>query len=226
MSFREFVRELNGNRVEGELVKTILYSLLTSFIILVFYYFVGLNRTNFLEKYGFYLFFSVLSYSLIILSIRQVRAYKYFGCMSGMMVGMTTGMIAGFLSGFFVGSTNGMFWGSVFGMFVGISVGIYNGKCCGVMGVMEGITSGFMGGLMGAMTAIMMYNDNLKAAGIIVFLISSIVMLGLNFMIYSEMREKDRELKEGYVSVIFLSFILTTATVLMMVFGPRSVLFG
>ena len=91
---------------------------------------------------------------------------------------------------------------------------------------MEGIPGGFMGGLMGAMTAIMMYNDNLKAAGIIVFLISSIVMLGLNFMIYSEMREKDRELKEGYVSVIFLSFILTTATVLMMVFGPRSVLFG
>src|SRR3989344_6158841 len=112
MFLKEFVRELNGNRVEGELVKTILYSLLTSFIILVFYYFVGLNRTNFLEKYGFYLFFSVLSYSLIILSIRQVRAYKYFGCMSGMMVGMTTGMIAGFLSGFFVGSTNGMFWGS------------------------------------------------------------------------------------------------------------------
>ncbi|MDO8467391.1 MAG: hypothetical protein Q7S56_00370 [Nanoarchaeota archaeon] len=227
MSFKEFVKELNGSRVEGELIKTILYSLLTSFGILAFYYFAGLNRIdNLIGKYGFFLFFSVLSYALIIPSVRQVRAYKYFGCMSGMMIGMTTGMIAGILSGYFVGATNGMFYGGVFGMAVGISFGIYNGKCCGVMGFMEGTMAGFMGGLMGAMTAIMMYNDNLKLGGIVVFLISGVIMLGLNYMIYSETYEKEREYSESQVSTIFLSFILTTATAWIMLFGPRSVLFG
>ena len=62
MSFKEFVKELNGNRVEGELIKTILYSLLTSFIILEILYFLKLRYIeNFMPKYGFYLFFAVFS---------------------------------------------------------------------------------------------------------------------------------------------------------------------
>ena len=41
MSFKEFVKELNANRrVEGELVKTIFYSLVTSIVVLgLIYYF-------------------------------------------------------------------------------------------------------------------------------------------------------------------------------------------
>ncbi len=204
MSFKEFRNELNGKneRVEGELVKTILYSILASFGLLTVLYFTKLKYVeNFLPKYGLFIFFSILSYAFILPSIRQVRAYKNFACMSGMMIGMTTGMIAGFLPGYFVGATNGMFWGSVFGMSIGIFTGVWNGKCCGIMGIMEGLMAGFMGGLMGAMTAVMMINDNLKIAGIILFAISAVIVFALSYMIYGETKgiESCRIAKEVHI---------------------------
>src|SRR3989344_292631 len=177
MSWKEFRKELNGNRVEGELIKTIFYSVLTSFIILGLLYYLKFRFVdNFMSSYGYFMFFAVLSYALLISTFRQVRAYREFACMSGMMIGMTTGMIGGFLPGFFIASTNGMFVGSIFGMFIGITLGIFNGRCCGIMGVMEGIMAGFMGGLMGAMTAFMLFNDNLIASMVIIFLISATIL--------------------------------------------------
>lgn len=227
MSFKKFIKELEGGRVEGELIKTTLYSLVTSLIFLAILYYLKLRYVEyFIPKYGFYLFFSVLSFAIIIPSIRQVRAYKEFACMSGMMIGMTIGMVSGFLLGFYIGATNGMFYGGVFGMGVGIFFGIWMGKCCGIMGIMEGIMAGFMGGLMGAMTAVMMLNDNLKAASVIVFLVCSVIIFGLNYMIYFEMKENEKQLKEDHRITIILSFILTALTVWLMVFGPRSILFG
>ncbi len=226
MNLSEFIKELNGDRVEGELVKTIFYSLLTSFVFLGIMYFIQFrNIDGFLSKYGFFLFFSALSYALIVPTIRQVRAYKEMACMSGMMVGMTTGMIAGFLPGFYVASTNGMFIGGFFGVAIGIGLGIWNGKCCGVMGVMEGIMAGFMGGLMGAMTAFMLLNDHLKATAIIVFAISAVMVVGLNYMIYKEMKENERERKEDHLLTFFITFILIAITTWIIVFGPRSGLF-
>ena len=225
MALREFARSMVKDG-EGELVKTIFVSLVTSFFIFGMLYLFRLRYIeNFIPRYGFYLFFAILSYSLIIPSIRYVRTYKEFPCMSGMMIGMTLGMIAGFLSGFYVAATNGMFWGSVFGMSVGIFLGAWNGKCCGIMGVMEGMMAGFMGGLMGGMTALMTFNDNLKAAGVIVFIISGVIIFGLNFMIYNETREAERKHKDDELFTMFWSFVLTTATIWLSVFGPRSVLF-
>ena len=159
MSFKEFIKELNGSRVEGELIKTVFYSLLVSFALFaVLYFFKFRYISDFIPKYGFFLFFAILSFGLVVPTIRQVRAYKRMNCMSGMMVGMTIGMMAGFLSGYFVGATNGMFIGGVFGMTVGVTLGIWTGSCCGVMGFLEGIMAGFMGGLMGAMTALMIFS--------------------------------------------------------------------
>lgn len=223
--FKRFTKELNeGERVEGELLKTFLYSVLSSIAIIgILYIEIFRHMEDFIPKYGFYVFFVVLSYAVIIPSIRQVRAYKQFACMSGMMIGMTSGMIAGFLSGFFVGATNGMFWGSVFGMGVGIVLGIWNGKSCGIMGIMEGMMAGFMGGLMGAMSSVMMLNDNLKAASVIVFVISAVIMFSLNYMIYKEMKENERQTNEAHFITVVISVILTLLTVLFMVFGPRSV---
>ncbi len=227
MALKEFIAELNGNKVEGELVKTILYSLLTGFIFLgALYFFKFKSIENFLSWQGFHLFFVVLSYALIIPAIRQVRAYKELPCMSGMMIGMTTGMIAGFLLGFHVAATNGMFIGSVFGMSIGIFFGVWNGKCCGIMGSMEGMMAGFMGGLMGAMTAFMLFNDNLKTASVIVFVISSIIMFGLNYMIYQETKENERQRKEDHFMTIWLTLILIAITSWLMVYGPRSGIFG
>ncbi|MDP2628301.1 MAG: hypothetical protein Q8P15_00190 [Nanoarchaeota archaeon] len=228
MSIKNFIKELGNNHVEGELIKTIFVSLTSSFVILAILYFLRLrNVSDFVPKYGFFLFFAILSYSLILLSVRHIRAYKEFACMSGMMIGMTIGMISGFLPGFFIGATNGMFWGSVVGMSIGILFGLWNGKCCGVMGAMEGIMAGFMGGLMGAMTALMMINDNLRAAGVIVFLISATILFGLNYMIYREARDSgmERKNKDSEFFTISWSFFLTIITTWFMVFGPRSVLF-
>ena len=226
MSLKEFAKSLSNNEAEGELVKTIFVSLVTSFAIFGILYYLSLRYIeNFIPRYGFYLFFAILSYALILPSVRYIRAYKEFGCMSGMMIGMTIGMVAGFLSGFYVGATNGMFVGSIFGMTLGIILGIWNGKCCGVMGAMEGIMAGFMGGLMGAMTAVMMLNDNLKAAAVILFLISGAILFGLNYMIYKETREIKRMHKDDEFFIILFSLILTIITMWIIVLGPRSLLF-
>lgn len=227
MSFKQFTQELTGNRVEGELIKTVFISLISSLFLLVIIYYLKLQYiTNFIPKYGFHLIFALLSFALIIPAIRQVRAYRQFNCMSGMMVGMTIGMISGFLPGFYIGATNGMFIGSMFGMFIGITLGIWNGKCCGIMGIMEGIMAGFMGGLMGAMSSVMMINEHLIAAGGIVFFVSAAISLGLNYMIYKDFKESERTFKEDQFITIIISLILTAITTWLMVFGPRSALFS
>ena len=228
MSFQEFWSELNGSRVEGELIRTILYSLITSFVILAIMYFVRFRDIeNFMGKYGYFLFFAAISYSLIIPTIRQVRAYKQCACMTGMMIGMTIGMVAGFLAGFYIASTNGMFVGSIFGMIIGITLGIWmGGSCCGVMGFMEGIMAGFMGALMGAMTAFMLLNDNLKIITPIIFLVSAVILLSLNYMIYNEMKNEQRQRREDHFWTMAISFVLTLVTAWLMVFGPRTGIFG
>jgi len=230
MSMKEFIQELKsseGQRVEGEIIKTMFYSLITSVVVLAILYFLRFRFIDgFMGSHGFFLFFAALSFALIVPAIRQIRAYGEMACMSGMMVGMTTGMITGFLPGFFVASTNGMFIGSVFGIVIGITFGVWSGKCCGVMGFMEGIMAGFMGGLMGAMTAFMLFNDNLKPATIIVFLVSAIILFALNYMIYKEMKTEGRKRKEGHLFYVSLTFVLIVITSWLMVWGPRSGVFG
>ena len=95
------------------------------------------------------------------------------------------------------------------------------------MGAMEGIMAGFMGGLMGAMTAVMMLNDSIRIAAVIIFLISSTILFGLNYMIYKEARDNgmERKHKDSEFFTIFWSFLLTVITTWLMVFGPRSILF-
>lgn len=227
MSFKQFTQELNGGRVEGELLKTIFYSLITSFIVIGVLYLLRLkNVTYFIPKYGFYLFLAAISYALIVPAIRQVRAYKQFTCMSGMMIGMTTGMITGFMAGYFIGATNGMFMGGVFGMVVGSVLGVWMGSCCGIMGTMEGVMAGFMGGLMGAMTSVMLLNDHLKLATVIITGFAAFISLGLNYMIFFEMKESERQRHEDHSSTVVITFVLMMLTIWIMVYGPRSGLFG
>src|SRR3989344_4663267 len=100
MPVKDFIKSLNNDKVEGELVKTIFVSLVTSFILLGILFFVRLRYIeNFIPKYGFFLFFAVLSYSLILLSVKHIRAYKEFSCMSGMMEGMMAGFMGGIMGG-------------------------------------------------------------------------------------------------------------------------------
>lgn len=227
MSFKEFTKELNGNRVEGELIKTILYSLLTSFILLGILYYLKLRAiADFIPKYGFFIFFAALSIAIIIPAMRQVRACRTLPCMSGMMIGMTIGMISGFLIGFLIGATNGMFVGGVSGMAIGILIGAYTGNCCGIMGIMEGMMAGFMGGLMGAMTSVMLLNDNLKAATIIAFIVSALIMISLNYMIYKESKDIESTGSRDYLLDILITMIIISIAAWIMIYGPRSFLFG
>lgn len=223
MSFRNFLRELNGSRIEGELIKTLVFSLVVGILAVGFAYL--LNPLE-IQKYIFYFMFGIVTYSLLGLTLRQVRAYKGFACMSGMMIGMTCGMIAGFLPGFYVGATNGMFVGGMFGMVVGIIFGIWNGKCCGIMGIMEGVMAGFMGGWMGAMTSVMLLNDHLLAATVAISIVGWILMIMLNYMIYFESKERVVEEIEPMYAVLAFVFIASLITELAIFYLPRSFLFG
>jgi len=227
MSFKKFVKSLSEGDVEKELVRDIFLSLVFSAIVFaIFYYFKLRLIENFMPKYGAYIIMAIISYSFIIPVVKQVKSYKTFPCMSGMMIGMTLGMVAGFLSGYYVGATNGMFWGSVFGMLIGIIIGIWSGSCCGIMGMMEGIMAGFMGGLMGAMTAVMMLNDNMLVGGLIMLIICGIILTMLSYMVYIESREKERQQKDNIIFTVGLSLLLSAITIVMIIFGPRSVLFS
>ena len=228
MSVREFFSELGGTRVEGELIKTIAFSLVSSFAIVAILYYV---RLRFIESFwmsqGFFLLLALLGYAFVVPVVHHIRAYRTFACMPGMMIGMTLGMIAGFLAGFFVGATNGMFVGGVFGMIVGITLGAWMGSCsCGIMGFMEGTMAGFMGGLMGAMTAVMLLNDHLKLASGVVLIVCIVMLGGLHYMTYSEMKRERRQRSDSQALVIGLSLILAFVTTWLMVYGPRSGLFG
>ena len=227
MTAKEFIGELNGKEVEGELIKTSLYCLVISIAIIGIAYFLKLRYIEgFIDKYGLYLLLAIISIGLISSLIRQVRAYMDFACMSGMMIGMTAGMISGFNIGLYIGATNGMLYGSILGMLVGIFIGIWMGKCCGIMGVMEGLMAGFMGGIMGAMTAVMMINDNLKVAVVIISIVSWAILVLLNYMIYKEMKENERQRKEDHTITILITIIFITILTWFMIYGPRSALFG
>ncbi|MBU0907195.1 MAG: hypothetical protein KKE05_03500, partial [Nanoarchaeota archaeon] len=77
MSFKEFTKELNGERAEGEIIKTVFVSLTTSFVLLAVLYFARLRYIDdFIPKYGFYLFFAVLSYAAVMPAVRQVKSFK------------------------------------------------------------------------------------------------------------------------------------------------------
>jgi hypothetical protein len=227
MPFREFVKELSGKRIEGQLLKTVAISLLSSLIVVGVLYFVSLkNIDNFVPKYGLALFILIIVSSLLLAALQQIRSYRQFACMTGMMIGMTAGMISGFMGGYLIGFTNGMFMGSMFGILLGSVLGIWLGSCCGIMGFMEGIMAGFMGGLMGAMTAVMMINDNLLLATILISLVSIVILISLNYMVYLEMKSNNLKVKIDQTSTVIITVIIMVLAVGVIAFGPRSGIVG
>ena len=82
-----------------------------------------------------------------------------------------------------------------------------------------------MGGLMGAMTAFMLINDHLRATSVIVFAISAMIIAGLHYMIYFEMRETERQRKDDHFMTVVITFILMALTTWLIVFGPRTGIF-
>jgi len=76
------------------------------------------------------------------------------------------------------------------------------------------------------MTAVMMYNDHLKAAAVISYVICGSLLVGLNYMVYKETIGYDRQHRDSGMFTIGFSFLLTVVTTWLMVYGPRSPLFA
>lgn len=229
--FSHYINSLldKKNEVEGSIIK----NALLIFVILlgletIAYYGFFQNIPNFWSNSGYYIIFLVISVVLSAIAIWHIKSYgDNFSCMTGMMIGMTIGMVSGFLIGLIVGATNGMFIGTIAGIIVGMSVGTWTGKCCGVMGVMEGMMAGLMGGLMGAMTSLMMLNDHLKAIIPILVIASSVILIGLDYLVYKETTGiQIRKInKQSMITFLTYCFVVTMALTWLMVYGPRAILF-
>ena len=218
-------------KIEKSMIKTALYTLVFLILIEVIAYFGFFQRIpNFFSKYGYYLIFLVIAILINSVVLWHIKAYKHvFSCTTGMMIGMTVGMSAGFSIGLIVGATNGMFIGSLAGLIIGMLVGSYAGNCCGIMGIMEGMMAGLMGGVMGAMTSIMTLNDNLRFFVPILIISILFIMVGLVIMVYQEEIIKKPDVHyHGFdlLPFITVNFIITLALTFLMVYGPRSFLFG
>ncbi|MBI2565281.1 hypothetical protein HYV79_04860 [Candidatus Woesearchaeota archaeon] len=183
---------------------------------------------EFTTKYSWhivYLIFTVVANATVIYHLKAYR--NAVTCMAGMMIGMTIGMISGLSIGFLVGATNGMFTGALYGMIVGMITGAWCGKCCGIMGVMEGIMAGLMGGTMGAMLSVMLINDRLLIFTPIFILSCTIILAGLGYMVYKEHSVNDEKVIKPYplTNLVFICFLITVITILVMLYGPKSALF-
>jgi len=229
VNFKKYINVLKQkNRVEKHMVYGALGTLLIfGMVEFIAYYGFFNNIPDFFDRFGYYFIFLVISIVLGGTSIWHIKCYgDKLSCMSGMMIGMTTGMINGFLIGMIVGATNGMFIGTIIGILIGILVGIWTGKCCGIMGIMEGMMAGLMGGLMGAMTSLMLINDHLKIIVPILVVISSIILIGLDYMVFKEVRNiKEKVNKYDFVTFLTVCFIILIALNWVMVYGPKSALF-
>ncbi len=218
-------------KIEKSLIKTSFYTLIFLVAIeFIAYFGFFKNIPNFFTKYGYYLIFLVISIIINAMSVWHIKAYRHtYSHMGGMMVGMTIGMTSGFTIGLVVGATNGMFIGSLAGLIIGMLVGSYVGNCCGIMGIMEGMMAGLMGGVMGGMTAVMTLNDNIKIILPILILSMTMILFGLLYMVYNEeIRRKEHVDYKGFdiLPFITVNFIITIILTFLMVYGPRSFLFG
>lgn len=218
-------------KVEKSLLKTTAYTLIFLSLIEILAYFAWFkNIDNYFWKYGYYMIFLVISILVNATAIWHIKAYKMeYSHMSGMMIGMTIGMTTGFSIGLIVGATNGMFIGSIAGLLIGMIAGGYVGNCCGIMGAMEGMMAGLMGGLMGAMTAVMTLNDNILLLTPILVMSMVTIIFGLIYMVYEqEVKHLEKVEYKGYdfLPFITINFITLVALSFLMVYGPKSFLFG
>lgn len=217
--------------VEKSLLKTALYTLIFLVIVeFVAYLSWFRNIPEFFSKYGYYQIFLIISIMINSVAVWHIKAYKMeYAHMSGMMIGMTIGMTTGFVIGLVIGATNGMFIGSLAGLIIGMITGGYVGNCCGIMGAMEGMMAGLMGGVMGAMTAVMTLNDNLKLLMPVLIISIVVILFGLIYMIYEhEVRHLEKVEYKGYglLPFVTVNFIIFEILSFLMVYGPRSFLFG
>ncbi|MBI2482658.1 hypothetical protein HYV74_00595 [Candidatus Uhrbacteria bacterium] len=203
---------------------------LLGILVYVAYWAFLIDIPGFAGRIGPHLPYVVLSAVAVTSATWHLKAVRReLSAMMAMMVGMTFGMIAGFLAGYLVGATNGMFTGSVFGVLVGCALGWYVSDCCAMMSRMEGMMAGLMSGTMGAMTAVMLLNDRLAWFTPFLLAVCLVVLSGCSYLTHREYRERQGVQVTfrgtGFLPVLVMSFLSVTVTLLIMVGGPKSVLF-
>ncbi|HLD06600.1 MAG TPA: hypothetical protein VJC16_03645 [Candidatus Nanoarchaeia archaeon] len=217
--------------VEKPMLRTAAIALVFLFALeLVAYYGFFRGVPGFFAAYGYYIALLVVAVVGNSIAVWHIKAYRQsFSHTIGMMIGMTIGMSAGFTIGMLLGATNGMFIGSIAGTLIGMLAGSYAGNCCGLMGAMEGMMAGLMGGTMGAMVSVMTLNDHVRILVPLLTGIVLVIIIGLLVMIYQEeIRNRPHARYQGYPLLPFLTvlFIITMSLTFVMVYGPRSLLFG
>jgi len=232
-NLKERMRHYKENKHKYRIEKKVFgYALGIFFILsllqLISYYLFLQNIPNFLETYGWWLFYLNISVATISLGIWHVEAYRAkVTCMVGMMIGMTIGMQTGMMIGVVFGATNGFFVGAMVGMILGTIVGIITGRCCGIMGVMEGMMAGLMGGTMGPMISVMMFSDNLLWFMPFYMVINIIILWGMSYMVYEEVVEgniKVMKKPKDFATLTSLAVIVTFILLAIMIYGPKSTL--
>jgi hypothetical protein len=217
------------------LEKAAIINALGAFMILVslellLYFGLFSTMPDFIPRYGWWLFYLDISVAALGAAAWHIYSYKTnVSCMAGMMIGMTFGMQTSMMIGIILGATNGFFIGAIVAMIVGIGAGVLAGRCCGVMGIMEGMMAGVMGGTMGPMISVMMINDHLLWFMPLFTIANIAILVGLMHMWLREVVEPAHNASKRQLdSLTFISLciIATTALATIMIFGPKSALFG
>jgi len=193
-------------------------------------YFTFLNQIpNFLTKFGWWIFYLDISVATIAGAFWYYTTYKgYVSCMASMMIGMTLGMQTGMMLGSVFGAVNGYFIGAMIGMILGTVVGLITGKAS-IMGMVQGAMSGLMGGTMGAMITVMMYTDHVLYFMPFYMIINIAILVGFAYMYHDEVIKDNKEVVKRHVSIwtiILLSVIADIVFTALMIYGPKSILFG
>ncbi len=234
-TYKERWHDFRENKKKYEVEYTMLKYSIYVFIILIavemIAYFAFLrNDALFIQKYGiwiFYLDIAVVSIGAAMWHVLSYRGQVYM--MSGMMLGMGFGMQTGLMIGTIIGATNGMFAGTMTGIIVAVFAGWYNGKNSGIMGVLEGAMAGIMNGAMGAMTAVMLYADNLMWYMPLFMALNIIIMWGMSYMMFEEVVENNPTIKKepiSFTKFLLYSLLAVAVIVTIMNYGPKSGLSG
>jgi hypothetical protein len=213
--------------------KLILYTL-TGLIVIVLLqiigYFTFLNQIpNFLIKFGWWILYLDISIATIAGALWYYASYKgYVSCMASMMIGMTLGMQTGMMLGSVFGAVNGYFVGAMIGMILGTFIGLITGKAS-IMGMVQGMMSGLMGGTMGAMITVMMYTDHVLYFMPFYMLINVVILAGFIYMYHDEVIKDNKDVVKnniGIAAFTLLSVIISVILLALLVYGPKSILFG
>lgn len=221
----------NGRQLANSAIgNALLIFVVLSALEFVAYFALAGSMPNFAQRYGWWLFY--LNVSMATLGVAAWHLYSFktdVPCMHGMMIGMTVGMQSGMMLGAVVGATNGFFTGSVVGVLIGVSAGYLAGRCCGIMGIMEGMMAGLMGGTMGPMISLMMLSDHILWFMPLYMIVNVVILIGLVKMFLEGVvapAASVHERKLDTLTLTSLCVIITAVIIAIMVYGPKSAIFG